>query len=71
MANKLPVTIFFFLHLKYYPKRVEVGTELRSDLKVFTKGVLFHTHKYLTCLTVTQTQRSAVQVESYHISSTQ
>lgn len=40
-------------------------------MKAFTKGVLFHTYKYLTCLTLTQTQKSAVQVESYHISSTQ
>lgn len=38
-------------------------------MKVFTKGVLFHIHKYLTRLTLTQTQKSTVQVASYHISS--
>lgn len=43
MANKLPVTIFSFLHLQYYPKRLEVVTELGADFKVFTKGGFSYT----------------------------
>lgn len=65
----MPEIVFSFLHVQYYPKSVEVSSELWADLKVFTKGVLFHIHKYLTRLTLTQTQKSTVQVASYHISS--